>query len=263
MRTAFPSLLLLVAALLPAASPAANTHGSPLDNTSLAGENRYTRCQSLIKTNAHLAASAADEWHEAGGGAAALHCEALALVALHRYVEAATTLDNAAMAEANGDKVFREALFDQCGNAWLLAGQPQKAESSFDLALALSPKDQDALLDRARARAARKNWSGADSDLSAVLAQDPDRADILVLRASARHALGRKAEAMADIARALEVQPGYSEALVERGAMKLEAGDQIGARADWEQVVRDAPNGAAAAAARDRLADLDAKPDAK
>lgn len=252
MRRAFP---ILSAAFVAAAGAA--LAASSLDDTGLSGINRYERCLSLAKSNPRAAVAAAEDWHKQGGGPAALHCAALALTALHRYGEAAHTLDEAALAEAR-DGALRLALFDQAGNAWLLAGQPQKAESSLDSALALSPKDEDALFDRARARAARKNWAGAEADLSALLAEDGARADALVLRASARHAEGRKPEARADIARALQIYPGYPEALVERGAMKYEEGDQIGARADWEQVVREAPKGDAAAAARQHLADLDA-----
>ncbi len=114
------------------------------------------------------------------------------------------------------------------------------------------------LFDRARARAARKDWSGAETDLTKLLTLDGDRADAWVLRASARHAESRRAEASADIAHALAVYPGYPEALVERGTMKLEAGDAAGARADWEKVVRSSPNGDAGAAARQHLAELDA-----
>lgn len=246
-----------------AASPALAAKASVLDDTSLPGINRYERCISLAKTEARQAVFAADTWHVSGGGAAALHCAAIALVALHRYSEAAAKLDSAAEDSNAGDSELRATLFDQAGNAWLLAGQPQKAEASLTAGLAIAPKDNDLLFDRARARAARKAWSSAEADLTALLATDSNRADVFVLRASARHAEGRKDEARADIERALEVYPNYPEALVERGAMKYEAGDIIGARADWEQVVHDSPNGDAGAAARQRLEDMDAATPAK
>lgn len=232
-------------------------HGSPLDDPSLPGRSSYERCQSLIKRNAREAANAAAAWHEAGGGVASLHCEALALVALRRYAEAAAVLDRATLAEAVKNTELRVALYDQEGNAWLLAGEPQRAEAAINTALALSPRDEDILFDRARARAALKNWKGADADLSALLAIDSNRADALVLRASARHAEGRVADAKADITRALLVYPDYPEALVERGSMKYEAGDASGARADWQRVLSVAPNGEAARAAQERLTNLE------
>jgi tetratricopeptide (TPR) repeat protein len=253
--------LSLVLGLVLAAQPAIAANAAkplPLDNASLPGVNRYDRCLSLVKTNAREANAAAEAWHVQGGGAAALHCTALALVSLHRYSEAGMKLDQAALDKNAGGIDMQAALFDQAGNAWLLAGQPQRAEASLTSGLALAPVNGDLLFDRARARAARKEWSAAEADLNALLDADSNRADALVLRASARHAEGRKADALADIARALDVYPDYPEALVERGAMKYEAGDTIGARADWEQVVHDAPDNDAGAAAREHLADMDA-----
>ena len=259
MRLAFPTFGLGV--LLGLSQVHAATV-SLLDDPALVGTSRYERCLTLVKNSAHDAASAADAWHGAGGGAAALHCEAMALTALHRYSEAAVKLDQAAIIAPGGEHDLRIALYDQAGNAWLLAGNAEKAEASLDTAVAMSPRDEDILFDRARARAARKDWSGAESDLTKLLTLDGDRADAWVLRASARHAEGRRAEAGADIAHALAVYPDYPEALVERGTMKLETGDASGARADWQTVIHAAPNGDAANAARQHLADMTVTPPA-
>jgi tetratricopeptide (TPR) repeat protein len=257
MHKAFPTLA-LGAFVFASQAHAAGT--SLLDDPVIAGANRYQRCLSLVKSNPRDAEGTATAWHAAGGGAAALHCEALALTALHRYGDAAARLDEAAMITPGDERDLRIALYDQAGNAWLLAGNAVKAEASFDTAVMLAPRDEDILFDRARARAARHDWSGAEADLTSLLALDQDRADAWVLRASARHAEGRLAEAGADIGRALSVYPDYPEALVERGTMKFEAGDVTGARADWQTVIREAPNGDAANAARERLAALTAPP---
>ena len=60
---------------------------SVLDDTSLAGRNRYERCMELTHRNAEAALNASVAWQNAGGGPAAAHCAALALVALqfHRW----------------------------------------------------------------------------------------------------------------------------------------------------------------------------------
>lgn len=259
MRAAFPTLLIGFALALSQAHAASV---ALLDDPALTGSNRYERCLTLAKTDARDAESAAAAWHIAGGGAAALHCEAMALTALHRYSEAAIKLDQAAIVAPSGQRDLRVALYDQAANAWLLAGNAQKAKSAIDAAVVLAPHDEDVLFDQARVRAARKDWLGAEADLSRLLAVDPDRADAWVLRASARHADGKMTEAAADIARALQVYPDYPEALVERGAMKLKSGDTAGARADWQTVIHNAPNGDAAVAARQHLADLTATPPA-
>jgi len=254
------SLGLLIAA---AAFPAIAADVSSLDGKSLIGDSRYERCLDLVKRDAGRALDAATAWHGAGGGAAALHCSALALTALRRYSEAAQQLDQAAHDAMAGDAALRAELLDQAGNAWMLAGLADKAVASLSGALAFSPNDADLLFDRARAHAMARDWPGAEADLSAIIAQDPNRADVFVLRASARHAEGRKADARADLDRALAVYPDYPEALVERGTMKLEAGDRVGAAADWQQVLRDAPNSDAGAAARARLAELGSSASAK
>ena len=229
---------------------------SPLDDPALGGSNRYDRCLELVKRDAGRANEAAQNWHASGGGAAALHCEALALAGLKRFDEAAQTLEDAASAEAGGTPTLRAELLDQAGNAWLLAHDSEKAEAALSKALELEPKNEDVLSDRARERGAARNWHGAFEDLTAVLALDPDRADVYVLRASALHAEGHRAEAKADIAHALTIYPDYPEALVERGAMRLEAGDTKGARADWQMAAKEAPDSDAGAAARTRLAAL-------
>lgn len=236
--------------LVSAAARAADL--SALDDPSL-GKARYDRCLALIKRDVATAIDQANGWYEDGGGAAALHCSALALLQLKRYGDAAQKLEQAARQGGSGTAQERAELMDQAGNAWLLGARAENAESAFSSALAFAPQDEDVLTDRARARGSAKNWPGAEADLSAVLSLDPDRADALVLRASARHAEGRRIDARADIERALEVDPDYPEALVERGNMKAESGDAAGARADWQKVVAEAPGTDAAASAAAHL----------
>jgi tetratricopeptide (TPR) repeat protein len=240
-----------IAALLGAAACCAFSQASAPPEKALEHNAAYEHCLASVKRDATAALTEAEQWAAAGGGAASLHCAALALVRLKRYAEGAQSLENAARITV--DVAPKSNLLDQAGNAWLLAGDAAKAESALTEALALTPQDEDILADRARARGAAKNWSGAFDDLSAVIAIDPERADIYVLRASALHAEGKKQEARADLAHALAIYPDYPEALVERGAMRIEAGETAGARADWQQVVRDAPDSAAGQAARARL----------
>ena len=225
---------------------------SVLDHSSLPGRNRYDRCLALARSDAEQALKVAIAWNNAGGDGAAGHCTAVALVELKRYPEAAARLDGLGH-ENVGSVAQRANLFDQAGNAWLLAHRGGDAVNSFSAALALSPRDPDVLSDRARADAMLGDWRAADSDLSAALALDNDRADLLVLRASARHALNRKADARADLEAALRIVPNYPEALVERGTLKLEAGDTKGARADWQTVVARAKGSEAAQTAEQRL----------
>jgi tetratricopeptide (TPR) repeat protein len=215
----------------------------------LAQEMTYPECVAMVDRAPAAAEKKAASWQVHGGGAAAMHCHALALYALQRYDEAARVLD-ALGRNHDVPSDERSALFDEAGSAWMLAGKPAQAVQSYTAALADKPNDQSLLAARARARGVVKDFKGADADLSAALAQDINRADLLVLRASARWALGRKADAATDIVRALEVYPDYPPALVERGKMKYSAGDLAGAKRDWQKAASSGQGQTAADAKR-------------
>lgn len=241
------SIFMVAAALLGATGP--GIAAAP------AGADRYDQCLSRVQVDPAVALMTADAWTKTGGGAPADHCAALALVALRRYAEAGAKLDALARGGFATNAATRTALYDQGGNAWLLAGRPDSAIASFSAALAIDPLDADILSDRARAYAGKQSWAKAESDLTAALLVNPDRADLYVLRGSARHALGRKADARIDFDRALKLQPYNPDALLERGTTKFESGDVAGARVDWQAVVSGNPGGAAAETARQHLSD--------
>ncbi len=239
------------------ASPALAAEYTQLDDLSLPGSNRYERCLSLARASPQAALDAAIKWN---GGAPADHCMAVAMTGLKRYAEAAAKLDRLARDKNVGTPADRATIFDQAGNAWLLASLAPQANDSFTAGLALTPGNPDLLMDRARASALRKDWGAAERDLSAALLRDVANPELYVLRASARHALGRKAAARADLDQALHLRPNYAEALLERGSMKMEDGDGDGARADWQAVIDSSPNSAEANEARKRLAELEPAP---
>jgi tetratricopeptide (TPR) repeat protein len=214
----------------------------------------YDSCLARAQNDPAGGLAQAGDWARKGGGAGADHCAALALVGLHRYGEAAEKLDVLAKSPFAADPSRRAALYDQAGNAWMLAGRADAAIASFTAALSADPFDADLLADRARALAMKGNWPKVESDLSAALLVDPDRADLYVLRGSARHAMGRKPDARADFDRAIRLQPSNADALLERGNVKAESGDAAGARIDWQQAVSVGPGSAAAESARQQLA---------
>jgi tetratricopeptide (TPR) repeat protein len=228
---------------------------SPAMAAAPSGETQYDRCLARVPNDPDGALMLANAWAKTDGGAPAGHCAALALVGLRRYAEAAVKLDALAKSGFGTNPSMRTTLYDQAGNAWLLAARPDSALASFTAALAVDPMDADILSDRARANALKQNWAKADSDLTAALLVSPERADLYVLRGSARHAMGHTADARADFNRALQLQPGNADALVERGTAKFEDGDVAGARQDWQAAASAAPGSAAAETARSHLTD--------
>jgi tetratricopeptide (TPR) repeat protein len=178
-----------------------------------------------------------------------------AVVNLKRYADAGSKLDQIAGGSQKLDVSFRVELFDQAGNAWLLAGDGARAVQSFSGALALSAGDPDLFADLARAQAMRRNWPEVVLDLNAALQLAPRRPDLLVLRASARRAMKRYQDAGGDIEAALKLRPGDGDALVERGLLRRQLGDLGGARRDFEAALKTG-SGNAAAQAKANLEDL-------
>jgi len=227
------------------------------DNDSpFGGADPYQDCVAAVNVKADDAFEKALIWRDHGGGIAAEHCAALALIALDEPGEAASRL-NALAQRDSGTPAERAALLSQSGNAWLLASQIENAEAAFTAALKLTPRDAELLTDRARARAARQDWANAEMDLNLALNYEKRKPEIYVLRASARQAQGNKTGYRSDINAALSIDPTFPDALVERGSMKMEAGDKNGARADFVQVLVRAPDGPAADAVRKRIEALE------
>jgi tetratricopeptide (TPR) repeat protein len=229
-----------------AAQAAAGTAKPPSDPA------HYRRCLADSSTEPAAALADAENWAKTGGGVPAEHCAALALVSLKRFAEAGTRLDRLAGGRDSQSAEFRVSLFDQAGNAWLLAGDGARAVRSFSNALTLSAGDADLFADLARAQAMVRNWHEVDLDLNAALQLSPRRADLLVLRASARRALKHFEEARTDIEAALKLKPGDGDALVERGLLRKQLGDLGGARRDFQAALKSG-SGPAAASAKQNL----------
>ena len=234
LRTAAAGLVLTVAQAAVAATGSDSAH--------------YRRCMADSSANPGAALGDAENWVRSNGGVPAEHCAASALFNLKRYAEAGTRLNRIAAGPAKLDMEFRVALFNQAGNAWLMAGDGARAVQSFSGALALSPGDADLFADLARAQAMRRNWQEVVLDLNAALQPSPRRADLLVLRASARRALRRYEEAKLDIDAALKLKPGDGSALVERGLLRRQLGDIGGARRDFQAALKAGPTAIAAEA---------------
>jgi len=228
---------------------------APAFSAESAGQ-RYASCLRTANLDPGRGLALATEWSKAKGGAPAEHCAAVSLVELKRYPEAATRLDTLGRAPDMGN--LRPEIFDQAGNAWMMAGDADRAVASFSNALTLSANDADLYADLARAQAMKKSWSEAEGDLNEALRLQPRRTDLLVLRASARDAEGKMKEARQDVDQALSLKPLAPEALVERGEIFKHAGDLPAAKRDFENVLKVQKNGEAAETARQELDEMDA-----
>lgn len=224
----------------------------------------YAACMRRARVNPMQAFESAQIWEGQGGGHPARHCEAVALIGLGHFPDAAVRLQAlAADLPANAPPAQRAELLAQAGQAWMQADRPEAAEKAQTAALDLLADQPRAAvetrIDRAMLRALTGRYAQAVEDLEAALAADPQNVSALALRGSGLRQLGRTAEAMADLDRALRLDSTNPEALLERGILKRQAGDLAGARADWLRLIERHEGTPAADAAQRNLEGMDVK----
>lgn len=246
------TLIGLAMAIAPWAGPLPST-AQPLGATA---PEEYAACMAAARRAPDQALLTANAWIMRSGGAPAEHCAAVALIGLGRYVEAAQALERLAQQLRDGDAAVRAGLLGQVGQAWLMAGEVERAAAAQSAALAAAPDNVELLVDRSIALASLGRYWEAVDDLNRAEDLAPARADILVLRASAYRHLDALELAEADIERALDRDPDNPEALLERGLLRHAAGDARGARATWQQVLATGES-PAAVAAREHLRRLE------
>ena len=195
-------------------------------------------------------------WGGLGGGAAAKHCAAVALMGLKQYGEAARRLQELAD-EVVARPAFKAELLGQAGQAWLLAADLAKADAVLTTALTLNPTSVELLIDRAQVAAEQGAYREAANDLSKALSVEENRADALVFRASAYRHLKQMSDADRDLWRALILAPDDPAALLERGMLARLQGEDQAARRDWLRVIEVAPGRPVAGLARINLQKMD------
>jgi tetratricopeptide (TPR) repeat protein len=220
----------------------------------------YERCMAMLGSDPEGANSFADAWEATGGGEGARHCLALAKIQLGDTQAGAEMLE-ALAASSKAPAVARASLYGQADQAWLMAGEPQRALAAATLALSLSSDDPDLLIDRSVAEGTLQHYEDAVDDLTHALELDSKRPDALVLRAAAWRHLGHLDLAQDDVDRALAQDMDNPEAYLERGILRQRAGDRKGAYQDWVRAKVLAPDSATSDLAEQNLALLEAGPD--
>lgn len=240
----------------PAASPA--RPAGQADSRAL-DELAYQDCLAAVRKNPEDGFATATTWQANGGGLAAGHCAALALVELKHYADAADRMEKLLPLAEKQAPQMTVAILDQAANAWLLAELPQRARQLMDIAVKAQPNQIELRIDRAMALAALDDYNGARQDLDVALSLDPTRDDAYALRAAARRHLKDNKGAMEDVETALAIDARSPEALLERGILRFEKGDLAGAHKDFIQVRLLAPDTAAAVSAGKYIEQMDVK----
>ncbi|MFN3459993.1 MAG: tetratricopeptide repeat protein [Oceanibaculum sp.] len=256
-----PALLLagaLAALALPAlAHPALAQSGAGI---AIDHESHYAACMRLAQEAPVDGYKSGTAWFDKGGGSAAEHCIAVALLQLGDYAEAAARLERVAADESLAPRPeTRAGLLAQAGLAWVLAGDERKAAGARDKALEITPDNVDLRIDRALSRMALEQYFEAIDDLNRALDLEPRRMDALLVRASAYRYLGQIDLARDDVERALGIDPDHPDALLERGVIARTAGDKDAARKDFLAVLHLTAEGPASDAARLNLEAMDVR----
>lgn len=229
---------------------------SPLAAAEIDHAVQYQACIALAKSEPEQAFESALAWRDLGGGEAAEHCVAVALIGLNQFADGAARLENLAR-RTKREAGIRAGLLGQAAQAWLLNENPTRAEGSLTAALKLVPDQPELLIDRAQARAALNDFAGALEDLDRSITIHGGSADAFAFRAAAHRLLDQGEAAMADAEAALSLELNHPEALLERGILRRLSGNDRGAREDWLMVLSVAPEAPAATAARANLEKMD------
>ncbi len=220
---------------------------------------QYQACMSLLQRDPAGALDSAVEWERQGGGDAARHCKALALIRTGAVEDGALELERVAETMPQAEAPLGAELFAQAGQAWIRAGNPERALYAQGQGLKLDPKNVELLIDRALTYGASGMYSDALNDLNAAAGLSPDNPEIYAMRAAAYRQLQNRDLAEDNVAYALKLSPSHPGALLERGYLRRAKGDIAGARTDWLTVIQVLPGSAAAEEAQKNIEKLDIK----
>jgi tetratricopeptide (TPR) repeat protein len=258
--------MVLVISFLPLAAMApvkADTRKPPIvaePNDPQAEAHQYHHCLTQAKRDPDDGLEEALAWISMGGGEPARHCLALARIGQRQYDDGANRLEALARTSLQ-ENALKAEMLSQAAQAWVLAGNWDRADADQRTALGLMPDQLDILVDHALTLGQVHHYKEAADELSRVLARYPGRIDAWVLRASARRYLDDRQAALDDVERALTLDPTNPDGLLERGMLRRLGGDNAGARSDWLKLLNHDKVGAAADAARRNLELLEVKQD--
>ena len=226
---------------------------------SIDNQAQYQACMSLLDRDPAGALDGAVEWERQGGGDAARHCKALALIRTGAVEDGALELERVAEAMPQAQAPLAAELFAQAGQAWIKAGNPQRALYAQNQGLKLNPKDVQLLIDRAMTYGTSGMYFEALDDLNVAAKLTPDDPEVYAMRAAAYRQLKTPDLAEENIDQALKLSPSHPGALLERGYLRREKGDIEGARTDWLTVIQVMPGTDIANEAQKNIEKLDIK----
>ncbi|MBD3730077.1 MAG: hypothetical protein IE933_10260 [Sphingomonadales bacterium] len=231
-----------------------------------AGPTMLEKCLTLARSDAAAAKSLASSWIGQTQGrdkAEAGHCLGFAESQLEQWGAARTAFADARLQVPDSEHAYRARLGAMAGNAAMAAGDNNGALPLFNAAQSDARASgegallADIAIDRAMALVAVGNLAEAAQVLDEARAGDPANARAWLLSATLSRRMEHMAQAQAQIEEAARLAPRDPEVGLEAGLIAALTGRDAAARQSWNSVIAIAPDSAAAATARDYLAQLD------
>lgn len=220
-----------------------------------ADKQRYDLCLSQARSQPDMAIDTANAWRIEGGGVAARHCLALALLGRADYAAAIKNFEAAALASEAAKDGQAPVLWAQAGNAALLANRNDEAVTYLSTAIAEAAGSAKAepLIDRARAYVELGKTSEAMADLDRVTAIAPANPTGWLLQATLARRLADLPKAEAAILAAAKLDPSDADIQLEAGNIAAAQGRHELARQAWQAAADAAPGEPAGVAAAKAL----------
>lgn len=180
---------------------------------------QYEACVAGVRDDADAVRKRAERWLRDGGGAAALHCQAIGDLAAGLSSLAAGRLEDLAELADAGDDLVRARVLSQAAFAWLDAGEPQNAEAAVKRAFAYAPEGGELYITKGIVAVANEHYQDAINAITNAESEGFRSAAGFVARGRARVALAEYLVAADDVVAALALDPFNVDALVVRGEL--------------------------------------------
>ena len=187
---------------------------------------RYGECVAALDTDPEAGRAAALRWVTDGGGPPAIHCAALADLAMDLPRVGARRLYALAEDIRETDPGMAARLYAQSAQAWLAGDEPEKALIPLEKAYGIAPRSPELHLMAAPVYAGAERWGQTKRVLDLLESENRLNANGYTLRAKAKQMLVDYEGAAADIRAALRKEPDNIDALIIRGEL-IQAGYQI------------------------------------
>lgn len=202
-------------------APSENSVAIPMPKTDAvkykSDEDHYEHCLAMAQAKPVQAYEDALDWESKHGGPAAKHCVASALLGMGQYFRAAERLEDLGYAPEWINDSVRVGIFQQSGDAFLQAREPERAVKAYDAGLKLAKGNPDLDFGKARALVMLGKDDKAETALDGVLGAQPNNVPALILRADALIRLKKLPQAKLDVDRALGLTPKSVDVLLLRG----------------------------------------------